>query len=142
MKGTSGSPSTTTRTRPRRTGAIPISSRSVSSRRRSRTRRRRTPMTSSPRSPRAAQRMENAARKVERTMRKVGGRDAVEQRVGDTFDAIVTGVNQSGTFARLTHPPAEGRLMRGEHGVDVGDRVRVKLIGVDVAKGFIDFARE
>ena len=58
-----------------------------------------------------------------------------------SFDAIVTGVNQSGTFARLTHPPAEGRIVRGEHGVDVGDRVRVKLVEVDVAKGYLDFAK-
>jgi len=86
--------------------------------------------------------MENSARKVERAMRKAVAATLLEHRVGESFDAIITGVNQSGTFARLTHPPAEGRLMRGEHGVDVGDRVRVKLIGVDVAKGFIDFARE
>ena len=57
------------------------------------------------------------------------------------FDAIVTGVNQSGTFARLAHPPAEGRIVRGEHGLDVGDRVRVRLTEVDVAKGYIDFSR-
>lgn len=86
--------------------------------------------------------MENAARKVERAMRKVVAATLLERRVGESFDAIVTGVNQSGTFARLTHPPAEGRIMRGEHGLDVGDRVRVKLIEVDVAKGYIDFARE
>jgi exoribonuclease-2 len=86
--------------------------------------------------------MENAARKVERTMRKVVAATLLEHRVGETFDAIVTGVNQGGTFARLTHPPAEGRIMRGEHGLDVGDRVRVKLVEVDVAKGYIDFAKE
>jgi exoribonuclease R len=65
----------------------------------------------------------------------------LQDRVGESFDAIVTGVNQSGTFARLTHPPAEGRIVHGEHGVDVGDRVRVKLVEVDVAKGYIDFAK-
>jgi len=85
--------------------------------------------------------MENAARKVERTMRKVVAATLLEHRVGETFDAIVTGVNQSGTFARLTYPPAEGRVVRGEHGLDVGDRVRVTLVEVDVAKGYIDFAK-
>jgi exoribonuclease-2 len=85
--------------------------------------------------------MENAARKVERTMRKAIAARLLERRVGETFDAIITGVNQGGTFARLTHPPAEGRVMRGEHGLDVGDHVRVKLVEVDVAKGYIDFVK-
>jgi len=85
--------------------------------------------------------MENAARKVERTMRKVVAATLLRSRVGEMFDAIVTGVNPDGTFARLTHPPAEGRIVHGEHGLDVGDHVRVKLVGVDVAKGYIDFAR-
>jgi VacB/RNase II family 3'-5' exoribonuclease len=85
--------------------------------------------------------MENAARTVERSMRKVVAATFLEHRIGETFDAIVTGVNQSGTFARLTDPPAEGRVVRGEHGLDVGDRVRVKLVDVDVAKGYIDFAK-
>jgi VacB/RNase II family 3'-5' exoribonuclease len=85
--------------------------------------------------------MESAARKVERTMRKVVAATLLERRVGEQFDAIVTGVNQNGTFARLTHPPAEGRIMRGERGLDVGDRVEVRLIEVDVAKGYIDFAK-
>jgi len=85
--------------------------------------------------------MENAARTVERAMRKVVAATLLQPRVGEKFDAIVTGVNQGGTFARLLHPPAEGRIVRGEHGLDVGDRVHVKLVEVDVAKGYIDFAR-
>ena len=85
--------------------------------------------------------MESAARKVERTMRKVIAATLLEQRVGERFDGIVTGVNQSGTFARLIHPPAEGRVMRGERGMDVGDRVQLRLMEVDVAKGYIDFAK-
>jgi exoribonuclease-2 len=85
--------------------------------------------------------MESAARKVERSMRKVVAATLLERRVGEQFDAIVTGVNQSGTFARLTHPPAEGRVVRGEQDLDVGDRVRVRLVEVDVAKGYIDFAK-
>ena len=74
-------------------------------------------------------------------MRKVVAATFLERRVGEMFDAIITGVNQNGTDARLVHPPAEGRVMRGEHGLDVGDRVRVRLIDVNVAKGFIDFAK-
>ena len=84
--------------------------------------------------------MENAARKVEREMRKVVAATLLQHRVGETFDAIITGVNQRGTFARLLHPPVEGRVVRGEQGMDVGDRVRLTLLDVDAAKGFIDFA--
>lgn len=84
--------------------------------------------------------MENGARKVERQMRKVVAATLLQHRVGELFDAIVTGVNGSGTFARLTHPPAEGRVVRGEEGMDVGDRVRVTLAEVDAVKGHIDFA--
>jgi exoribonuclease-2 len=85
--------------------------------------------------------MENAARTVERAMRKVVAATLLQGRVGEMFDAIVTGVNESGTFARLAHPPAEGRIVRGEHGLDVGDHVRVKLVDVDVGKGYLDFAK-
>ena len=56
-------------------------------------------------------------------------------------DAIVTGAAAKGTWARLFHPPVEGKLLGGFEGLDVGDRVRVKLIGIDVERGFIDFAR-
>ncbi|MFN0251039.1 MAG: RNB domain-containing ribonuclease [Kofleriaceae bacterium] len=84
---------------------------------------------------------ENAARKVERTMRKVAAAALLAPRVGDEFDAIVTGAADKGTFARLFHPPAEGRVVRGERGLDVGDRIRVKLIDTEPTKGFIDFAR-
>ena len=84
--------------------------------------------------------MENAARKVERKMRKVVAASLMQHRVGEAFDAVITGVNQHGTFARLVHPPVEGRVVKGEKGMDVGDRVRVKLVDVDAAKGFIDFA--
>ena len=83
---------------------------------------------------------EDAARKVERTMRKVGAALMLADRIGETYDAIVTGVSSSGTYVRLLHPPAEGRVVRGEKGMDVGDRVRVKLIGTDAEKGWIDFS--
>jgi VacB/RNase II family 3'-5' exoribonuclease len=84
---------------------------------------------------------ENAARKVERTMRKVAAAELLSSRIGDVFDGIVTGASEKGVFARLLSPPAEGRIVRGEQGLDVGDHVRVKLVETVPAKGFIDLVR-
>ena len=84
--------------------------------------------------------MEDASRKVERTCRKQVAAQALGNRVGETFDAIVTGANPKGTFVRTLRPPAEGMVVHGAHGMDVGDRVRVKLVGANVERGFIDFA--
>src|SRR5579862_8992477 len=81
---------------------------------------------------------EDAARKVEREMTKRIAAVAMERRLGEQFDAIVTGVTPRGTFVRVLSPHVEGRLVRGEQGVDVGDRVEVKLIGAVPARGFID----
>jgi len=86
-------------------------------------------------------RMEAATRKLERLMRKVLAALLLHGRVGEVFDGLVTGVTEHGTFVRLLKPPAEGRVVRGEHGMDVGDRVRVRLLSTDPEKGFIDFAR-
>ena len=85
--------------------------------------------------------MESAARKVERQLRKSAAAILLSDRVGQTFDAIVTGVKDRGTFARLLNPPVSGRIMRGEQGLEVGDRVRVRLLSTDPERGFIDFAR-
>jgi exoribonuclease-2 len=82
---------------------------------------------------------ETSARKVERTMRKVAAAVLLSTRVGDTFDAIITGATDKGVFARLLHPAAEGRVVRGDRGLDVGDLVKVKLVDTNVAKGFVDF---
>lgn len=84
---------------------------------------------------------EDDARKVERLMDKRIAAMAIADRVGAAFDGIVTGVTPKGTFVRVLNPPAEGRLMRGEEGVDVGDHIRVRLLKVDVRLGFIDFGR-
>jgi exoribonuclease-2 len=84
---------------------------------------------------------ENAARKVERTMRKIVAARLLSTQIGQTFDAIVTGVSEHGTFVRLLRPPAEGRVIRGEGGMDVGDNVHVKLVDTAPEKGFIDFVR-
>jgi exoribonuclease R len=82
---------------------------------------------------------EDAARKVERTMRKVAAALLLSSRIGQTFRGIVTGVNQNGTFVRLLSPPAEGRVVRHPEGMDVGEYVEVRLIGTDAGKGWIDF---
>jgi exoribonuclease-2 len=84
---------------------------------------------------------EDAARKVERTSDKRVAAVAMQNRVGETFDAVVTGVTPKGVFVRVTHPPVEGRVMQGEEGMDVGDQVRVKLLGTNPRLGFIDFGR-
>jgi VacB/RNase II family 3'-5' exoribonuclease len=84
---------------------------------------------------------EDAARKVERLMRKVIAASAMSQRVGEIFDGIVTGASPKGTYVRLIKFPAEGRVVRGAQGIDVGDRVRVRLASVEVSQGFIDFER-
>jgi exoribonuclease R len=82
---------------------------------------------------------ENAANRVERTARKAAAALLLAPRIGATFDAIVTGVKRDATFVRLLSPPAEGRVVRGEAGMDVGERVRVRLIGTDAERGHIDF---
>ncbi len=81
---------------------------------------------------------ESAARHVERFMKKVAAAIMLAPRVGGIFDAIVTGVSSKGTFARLLTVPAEGRILRGDRGLDLGDKIRVRLAGADPAKGFID----
>lgn len=66
---------------------------------------------------------------------------AMSRRIGETFDAIVTGVTPNGTFVRVLKPLVEGLLAQGQQGLDVGDRLRVKLVRTDVQHGYIDFAR-
>jgi VacB/RNase II family 3'-5' exoribonuclease len=85
--------------------------------------------------------MESASRRVERRMRKVAAAVMLGERVGETFDAVVTGVKDKGTFARLLRPPADGMVVRRSRGLRVGERIRVKLISTDPERGFIDFAR-
>jgi len=84
---------------------------------------------------------EDAARKVERVMGKRIAAVALQRRIGETFSAVVTGVTPNGVFVRVLGPPAEGLLIRGQKGVDVGDRLQVKLVSTDPRRGYIDFAR-
>jgi VacB/RNase II family 3'-5' exoribonuclease len=90
---------------------------------------------------RACTLMEDAARKVQRDMAKRIAAVAVQNRIGESFPAVVTGVTRKGVFVRVADPPVEGRLERGEQGLDVGDRVTVTLLATDPERGFIDFGR-
>jgi exoribonuclease R len=84
--------------------------------------------------------MEDGARKVEREMQKRIAAVVLHPRIGQSFPAIVTGVNKYGTFVRTLNPHVDGMLVRGGKGLDVGDKVTVKLIATDPQRGFIDFA--
>jgi len=86
-------------------------------------------------------RKEDDANKVERLARKAAAALMLESRIGDRFDAIVTGASEKGTWVRIFHPPIEGRLVAGFHGADVGDRLQVKLVRTEPERGFIDFVR-
>ena len=84
---------------------------------------------------------ENDANKVERHLRKSAAALLLSTRIGDRFDGVVTGASEKGTWVRVISPPVEGRVERGQAGLDVGDRVTVRLLSTDVERGFIDFAR-
>ena len=84
---------------------------------------------------------EDAANKVERQVAKSAAAMLLGGRIGQTFDGIVTGAADKGTWVRVFQPPVEGRLMRGFEGADVGHRLRVRLVHTDVERGFIDFER-
>ena len=83
---------------------------------------------------------ERAARKVERKMRKIVAATVMKRHIGESYDAIVTGVTNHGTFARILRPPVDGRVVRGDQGLKVGQKVDVKLLSADPGNGFIDFA--
>jgi exoribonuclease-2 len=85
-------------------------------------------------------RQESAARKVERSLRKSEAALFLQDKVGTEFDAIVTGKNNRGTWIRTLAPPVEGKLEGAGPQLDVGEKLRVRLLSTDVAQGFIDFA--
>ncbi len=86
-------------------------------------------------------RQEDGANKVERLVRKAAAALWLSGRIGQQFDAVVTGASGKGTWVRLCKPPIEGKLERGFEGLDVGDRLSVRLIHTDPEQGFIDFER-
>ena len=85
---------------------------------------------------------EDNAAKVERQVRKSAAAILLATHLGEHFDAIVTGASDKGTWVRIAHPAVEGKLANGAKGLDVGDRVKVKLLHIDIERGFIDFGRE
>jgi VacB/RNase II family 3'-5' exoribonuclease len=84
---------------------------------------------------------EHNAQKVERQVGKSAAALLLAKRIGQHFDALVTGASPAATWVRIREPTVEGLLIRGAAGLDVGDRLRVELVHTDVARGFIDFAR-
>jgi exoribonuclease-2 len=84
---------------------------------------------------------EDQARKVERQVQKAASSAYLGTRIGETFDALVTGASKKGTYVRTLTPPVEGKLVAGDMGLEVGDRVRVQLKAIDAARGFVDFVR-
>jgi len=84
---------------------------------------------------------EDAAKKVERQVEKSAAAMLLESKIGEQYDAIVTGASEKGTWVRLLHPPIEGKLVSGVEGMDVGHRLRVQLVHTDVERGYIDLKR-
>jgi exoribonuclease-2 len=84
---------------------------------------------------------EDAANKVERQVGKSAAALLLESRIGEQFNAIVTGASEKGTWVRLLTMPVEGKLVRGFEGLDVGQQVHVQLINTNVEAGFIDFKK-
>jgi exoribonuclease-2 len=84
---------------------------------------------------------EDEAEKVERQVTKSAAAMLLEGRLGERFEGIVTGASGKGTWVRILHPPVEGKVVKGHKGLDVGDKVNVKLLGTNPERGFIDFAR-
>jgi VacB/RNase II family 3'-5' exoribonuclease len=84
---------------------------------------------------------EDAANKVERLVRKAAAALWMSNRIGEEFNAVVTGASAKGTWVRIEKPPVEGKLERGAEGLDVGDRLRVRLLSTEPERGFIDFGR-
>lgn len=82
---------------------------------------------------------EDAAKKVERQVEKSAAALLLQSKIGEQFDSIVTGASEKGTWVRLLATPVEGKLVQGFQGMDVGRRLRVQLISVDVQQGYIDF---
>ena len=84
---------------------------------------------------------EDAAKKVERQVAKSAAAMLLQSRIGQRFEAIVTGAAEKGTWVRVFNPPVEGKLVQGAQGVDVGHKIQVELLRTDVERGFIDFKR-
>jgi exoribonuclease-2 len=82
---------------------------------------------------------EDAASKVERFVKKCAAAAVLVKRIGDVFDAVVSGVNEHGAWVRITRPLVEGKLLGDTRHLDVGHRLKVRLVSTDAENGFIDF---
>jgi exoribonuclease-2 len=82
---------------------------------------------------------EDDANKVERQVEKSAAAMLLESRIGEKFDALVTGAADKGTWVRLLNLPVEGKLMKSLNHLDVGEHLKVQLVSVDIDKGYIDF---
>jgi exoribonuclease II len=78
---------------------------------------------------------------VERQVRKSAAAQVLSGRIGETFDALVTGASEKGTWVRLLKPPVDGKLIAGHEGIEVGDQIKVQLTSLNIERGFIDFSR-
>ena len=76
---------------------------------------------------------------MERHVKKCVAATVLQSRIGEKFDGLVTGASEKGTWVRVAHPPIDGRLHGAAQGLEVGDRVRVRLVSTDPERGFIDF---
>jgi exoribonuclease-2 len=85
--------------------------------------------------------VDKSLRKIERDMQKRVAAVAMASHIGETFRAVITGVSDKGVYARVLTPPFEGRVIQNFEGLDVGDKVTVKLLHTDAARAFIDFAK-
>jgi VacB/RNase II family 3'-5' exoribonuclease len=83
---------------------------------------------------------EQAAKKAERQAEKAAVATMLENRIGDTFEAVVSGKNQKGVWVRISNPPAEG-FLDGGNGLKQGKKLTVRLESVNVEKGHINFSR-
>jgi len=84
---------------------------------------------------------EDNAAKVKWRVNKSAAALLLSGRIGDSFDALVTGAASKGTWVRIAGPAIEGRLVRGAEGLDIGQRLRVRPLRVDVERGYMDFGR-
>jgi exoribonuclease-2 len=84
---------------------------------------------------------ENDVKKVERQVEKSANAILMKHRIGQVFDAIITGASPKGTWIRLFHPHVEGKLVRGFKGLEVGHKLKVRLIHIDVELAYIDFEK-
>ena len=84
---------------------------------------------------------EDDVKKVERQVEKSANAILMKFRIGEEFDAIVSGASPKGTWIRLFYPHVEGKLVTGFNGLKVGQKLKARLVYINVELGYIDFER-